>query len=423
MRILIPCDHQHRDLPGHALLQVEIERISPHEVLVCDIHLLPQMAEMYKPHLVVMNHLHDPDRNKIVDSIRRRGGLCAVLPSEGRSNTDEQVEWAAKRFDTRLCDLYLSWSDEFSRHLDVPVSTVGCPRFDFYSDLPHRGEFLSLYGLTDDKPVITVASSFPQAKFAKYGGDFLVADWKKLGVSSIPGRENPGEIAQKELAAQQKFMAWLECLLAENDYQMIVKPHPAEDVSPWREFCSRTGAKLMLTDYIWNLLVMSDVHVARVGCLTAVEAWLAGKEGIQCEVGNDFISGATQEALEYSYHVSAYGADFGFSAAVFDAITGDEMLNATMAQGQIQYMDKWLGPRGDSAKRTAKAIVDLLAEKNPTLAFELNSDDRVNVHKLLMQHSAQYAVPQADHIGQFGKSATFTAVQGWLERLRARSEA
>jgi surface carbohydrate biosynthesis protein len=418
VRILLPCDHLHRDLPGHAALQVEIENTSPHEVLICDIHLLPQMAELYKPHLLVMNHLHDPDRNKIVDSVRRRGGLCAVLSTEGRSNTDEQVEWAARKFDTRLCDLYLSWSQEFANHLTVPYAVTGCPRFDFYSDLPHRGELLSLYGLTDDKPVITVASSFPQAKFAGFGTDFLVADWKKLGVSKIPGRENPAEIASKEKEALKKFMAWLENLLAENDYQMIVKAHPAEDVQPWREFCSRTGAKLMLTDYIWNMLVMSDVHVARVGCLTAVEAWMAGKQSVQCAVGNDFVSGATLQAIAAGLEAWSYENLSEWVADVLAVLPEDDQ--AQMYVDQTRYIEKWLGPRGNSAKLTAKAIVDLLEDKKPKLAFEFGADDRASIHKILMTHSQQYAVPQADHIGQFSKTTTFASVQSWLEKVRSK---
>jgi hypothetical protein len=40
----------------------------------------------------------------------------------------------------------------------------------------------------------------------------------------------------------------------------------------------------------------------------------------------------------------------------------------------------------------------------------------------LMQHSQQYAVPQADHISQFGKAVTFAATQGWLERIRRKHE-
>ena len=422
MRILILCDHAFRDIPGHAALQVAIESVSAHEVLVCDIHLFGQVTEIFKPHLVLMNHLFDPARNKIVDSIRRRGGLCAVLPNEGRPNTPELVEWAATKFDTRLCDLYLSWSQEFANSLTVPYVVTGCPRFDFYYDLPHRGELLSLYGLTDDRPVITVASSFPQAKFAGFAVDFLESDWKKLKMTTVPGRENPAAMAEADNLALQKFMAWMECLLAENDYQMIVKPNPAEDVQPWREFCHRTGAKLMLTDYATSLLAMSDVHVSRVGCLTAVEAWMAGKDSVQCEVGNDFVSGATKESLEWSYRVDGYGGDFGLSGAVFDALSDDaEPYNqATVEVGQRKYIEKWMGPYGNSAQLTAKAIVDLLDSKQPKLAFEFSTDDRVQLHTLLTLHSQQYAVPSSDNIGQFAKVPTFAAIQGWLEKIRNR---
>ena len=89
-RILILADHAWRDVPGIALIKAHLEKLMPSaNILVVDIHLLKVASERFFPHLIVVNHLHDPRRNEIFDDIRRRGGLVAVMNPEGRANTNE----------------------------------------------------------------------------------------------------------------------------------------------------------------------------------------------------------------------------------------------------------------------------------------------------------------------------------------------
>lgn len=414
MRILLLADHSFRDVPALANVQVEIEKISKHQVLICDIHLFSQVANLFKPHLVVINHLHDKNRNRIVDEIRRRGGLCAVLPTEGRPNTLGQIEWAGKRFDTSLCDLYLSWSHEFAKHLDSNVKSVvtGCPRFDFYARAISRSRIASFYGLDPDRPIATVASSFPQAKFAGYGEEFLLNDWKNLGVDKIPGRENPARVSKDDAVALAKFMSWIAaCIHEYPTYQFVVKPHPAEDTSPWQEFCAKHGATLMLTDYAWNLLEMSDLHITRAGCLTAVEAWMADVESVQLLCGGDFIDGPSREAIDAGVAV----ADL---RELLEKLVwvGKEF---EMSDAQKSHIDKWIGSYTWAGEAVALEIVALLKEKNPATAFEYTLDDRIKLMQLLSEHSKNHAEPKPDHINQFGKVVTQANVNYWLEELRA----
>ena len=397
---------------------MELEKISKHTVQVCDIHLFSQVANLFKPHLVVINHLHDKNRNRIVDEIRRRGGLCAVLPTEGRPNTLGQLEWAGKAFDTSLCDLYLSWSDEFSKYLStaVPYSVTGCPRFSFYSTKSNRDEIASFYGLDPNKPIITVASSFPQAKFDGFAQDFLKQDWDNLGVSKIPGREDPAKVSHDDKVALDRFMSWIAACIHEHpEYQFVIKPHPAEDALPWQEFCSQHKATLMLTDYIWNLLAISNLHLARVGCLTAVEAWMLDVPSVQLECGGDFIDGPTLEAIQAGIKVKEL---FG----LLDGMA-DNLYWAIDAELTSSYIQKWLGDTKNGPQNVAQALVGLLETKNPQYAFEFTASDRIDLNRLLAEHSRQYAVPKPDHLSQFGKTVTLQSVRSWLDKLRSQDGA
>ena len=91
-RILILDDHHWRDTPGLSLVKAHLEKLMPSEnILVVDIHLLKVASERFFPHLIVVNHLHDPRRNEIFDDIRRRGGLVVAMNPEGRANTVDSM--------------------------------------------------------------------------------------------------------------------------------------------------------------------------------------------------------------------------------------------------------------------------------------------------------------------------------------------
>jgi len=121
-RILLICDHAFRDSPATAIIKAEIERIMPDaNVLIIDIHLLKVAVERYHPHLVIMNHLHDPRRNEILDDVKRRGGLVVVMNPEGRPNTHGSAKWSTNDFPKELCDLYLCWGDGIVEYFEGDI--------------------------------------------------------------------------------------------------------------------------------------------------------------------------------------------------------------------------------------------------------------------------------------------------------------
>lgn len=422
-RILVLADHNWRDTPSLAAIRVYLERlIGDVDVRIVDIHLLPAVYEIFHPHIVIANHLHDGDRNRILDTIRRRGGLVVVNSTEGRVNSDGQMEWASKKFNLELCDLYLCWSDEFARHLPQSARRVvtGNPRIDNYFPPLNRlsrskTELCSIYGLDKSKPIITVASSFPNAKFSQKNTQFLIDDWKKLGVSDIENRKDPVAFADGEKRAFDKFQSWLLALRREQpEWQMVIKPHPAEDVADWLQFADGIGAKLMLTDYIFNLFNMSDVHIARVDCLTLPEAWINEVPTVAVHFGETF-TGSADEAQ------GAQGVTFGDVAGVIASVESILTVGESGAwyDDRKVYVEKWLGPMPGATERVAKAIAELLSEKKPVTWKEPTVEDYANLHKLLTDHSKQYAIPKPDHIGQFGKSVRLEDTDKWTNDIRS----
>ena len=422
-RILVLSDHAWRDIPACAIIKVELEKLLPDsEILIVDIHLLGIITERFHPHLVVVNHLHDPRRNKIFDSVKRRGGLIVVNEPEGRSNTWGSIKWATEDYPRELCDLYLCWGTGIAEHMpeDVKYEIVGGPRWDFYYPpynqlIQSKEILLARYGLDATRPVVTVASSFPQGKFARSFTDFLLRDWKNLKRDQVKGGENPAEHAKSELEAFNRFQSWLRTLRYEfPEYQLLIKPHPAENVAMWTRFADEIGASLMPMDYVFSLLALSDCHVARAECMTIPEAWIAGKPTVQCLLGNAENEGPGMDATKLGACVDSID---GFLNAVHHMIE-----NALGPEGikwiAREYLEKWLGPMPDSSARIAKSIKDLLDSKQPKTWKEPNYQDWVEIHGVLVQHSRDHAKPEADIIGQFSKHVRYEVTQDWVSRAR-----
>lgn len=423
-RILLICDHAWRDLPATAIVKAEIERLMPEaNVLIVDIHLLKVVVERYHPHLVVMNHLHDSRRNEILDDVKRRGGLIVVNQPEGRPNTHETMRWATNDFPHELADLFLCWGTGITEYLpaDVPYVVTGGARWDFYFPpynqlVQSREILLARYGLDATRPIVTVASSFPQGKFAKKQTDFLVRDWGNLKLSKVKGRENPVEHAHSELEAFHRFQSWLVSLRYEYpEYQILVKPHPAENIEMWTRFCDEIGTSIMPMDYVFSLLALSDVHVARVECMTVPEAWIAGKPTVQCLLGNAENEGPGMDAAKLGHLPVHTVSDFlNTVAEIVDNPRGE----VTWGDGKKEYIEKWLGPMPGSAERIAVAVCKLLEEKKPKTWKEPSHQDWVEIHGLLVEHSRERAIPEMDFLGQYAKSPRWDDTQAWTNRAK-----
>jgi hypothetical protein len=248
----------------------------------------------------------------------------------------------------------------------------------------------------------------------------MVRDWKNLKRDTVAGSENPIEHAKSELEAFNRFQSWLRTLRYEfPEYQLLIKPHPAENVAMWTEFVEEIGASLMPMDYVFSLLALSDCHVARAECMTIPEAWIAGRPTVQCLLGNAENEGPGMDATKIGLPPVKTIEDFlGEIEESLDANTTSIKYGTLWHSERLQYLKKWLGPMPGSATRIAKSIKDLLDSKQPKTWKEPNYQDWVEIHGVLVQHSRDHAVPSPDAIGQWSKDVRYGVTQDWVNRAR-----
>jgi len=397
-RILLFADSSQRDLLPISVLKHELSRVLPDSmVVVASFDIYEQIMRGFRPHLTVIQHLHGQRNRGIARWLHNQGGLIVALPTEGRPNSDGQLKWATEDWPFELCDLYLAWSDEVATRLpkDLNVRTVGFPRIIFYREpykrlIPNRDDLKRQYGLNLSQPVYTIASSFPASKFVYRSVGFNELDWKDLGVTTIPGRENPTEYAKAELEYFNGFKRWLaHAIVFERGAQWILKPHPAEDVGLWRPFCEEFGIKLMLNAPIYNLLGMSDMHHARVGCTTIPEAWLCDVPADDCGDEHSMEAGPAKESSECWENTE-----------------------------REAYLEKWFTASIDNPIiEITRGIVELLDARKPVV-IPPTTEELSNAHYALAQHDKINRFAREDGLGQFGKAVTSSMVRETIEKIR-----
>ena len=415
IRTLLLADHRQRDTAPLTAIQYYLEKRPDFDVQVVSFDLHQQALELFQPHVVVVNHLHGNRNQGIADKVRRRGGLCVVLPTEGRPNTWDQVRWATQEFPPELCDLYLSWSDEFSKHLPAQIArtVTGGPKFDFYffplcGLLTSREELRGRVGLLPEDNVCTIAPAAPQAKFAIQGGAFHIADWKDLKVTTIPGREDPHQTALDEYAVLSKMQEWLKVLSVAWKGKIVVSPHPAESVNLWEKFCYENNIMLVLGWPIWDVLAISDIHLPRSNCLTICDAWFMNKPTIFLRLGRDK-EGPAQDAQDWS--------DFIHSPSQFFNLFLERQ--NYMSDGRQRYLKKWLSPGYGACERIADAIAKLIEDNKPVVEFTPTLEMLCQLSKAINDHDKHVSENPIDFAGQYQKSVRQRDIEEWQIKLRS----
>lgn len=384
-RILIFSDSRWRDSFGDALLAWKLSKLGMWPIVV-SYDLWDVAVKTFKPHLVLMNHLHGTRNNTIANIVKRNGGIVATLPTEGRPNTPDIAEWFFSQLNSELLDVLFAWNELDEPHEKVAIT--GHPRFEiynYYRDLIEpRESFRERYNLDPNKRVIGITTSFPQAKFATYGQAMNENDWKDLGMVSVPGRESPTEFAKKERAAMIKFQTRILIKKYREDLeaQYILKPHPMSDVQMWAEFCHKNDIRLCSQEYIFNFLNGIDVLFARENCMTIIEGFLSEVE-VQVAPDDDVTRAVSWSASDIEYYL-------GTSNYLSDNVPSD-----IISQLIQQY------------------VTDLEVYENPA------PHDITNLENSIRRYNLDKLYPNAFE-PHLGKPVIHTAIQEWLRALENR---
>lgn len=418
-RILALCDSKYRDSFGTAILKHELSKRIDAEIVTTSFDVCQQAAELFKPHVVILNHLLGKRNERSANYVKRQGGLNVVAPSEGRTNTAEQVDWFVQQGSNPDLDLFLSWNEMISERIGKAI-TVGCPRFDI-NQSPYRSlintkeRFCERYAIDPRKRIISFMSSFPQSKFAIRNGHFNLIDWRDLKVDTIKGREDPAQFARNEYDNLQAFRFWIRAIQYHfgSEFEYVAKVHPMEEQSEWDRFASDTGVHLIKADYVQNVINASDLVIARGDCVTHCDSWLLDKPTIHAMIGDVGVSGAGKDALRYGFGIARSVDEL--KRLVSSWANPSKKRMAT--NDPNEYLTKYGFNVERSASKCADAIVNLVDQKKPVVS-DITLDDRVNLSRLLQQHDINTFNNETDSRGHFGKSSNRNTINEWIRQIK-----
>jgi surface carbohydrate biosynthesis protein len=397
MRIAIFVDSRYRDTVPSLLVKKRLQQLRDWDVITVSVDIWRETMELYRPHVVVLNHAIGFRNQEII----RRAKYSVVLPTEGRPNTVEQERWFVEQQDGKI-DLFLSWNEHIAQQFKKTTAVAtGCPRFDVHythSNLVDSKEKVrAKYGLDQNRPVVGVFTSFPQAKFSYQDTVFNQQDWEDLGVDKIGGRENPLAFAQNEMRLRQRFMTAVDAMHDENpSWQLLVKPHPMEDVLGIQSWCDERGYVCITQDTIFNVIAATDAVVNRVGCVTELDAMLQSVPVVSFGEPEDE-GFADRPSCQSVSELLEYAGTDQFFKSVPDA----------------EYIEQ-CGLDAPATERVVRALVENLDK----LAFNdvLPTKNVAELQNIIMQHNwnnSQLLVEK----GAVGKSAVSSYISTWEERI------
>lgn len=395
MKITLFADSRYRDSFGLAATKYWLNKLSPNaEVFVTSFDLWQHNLSLVKPDAVVLNHAFGARNEAILRWASQNGATSYLMFTEGRPNTEEQVEWYLSQ--RSKADYVLAWSSWLGDMFDNAIVT-GCPRFDIYqypyNKLIEPKQFvLDKYGLNPNKPTLLVTTSFPQAKFSYQGVSFNEQDWKDLKVTSISDRKNPTEFAKQERKAQQLFKVRLAGYVASSlplnsDWNVVIKPHPMEPAKEWERYCDENEFILAPADYIFNAMSCADLVVNRVGCLTTQDAWLAGikKPVIQMNPDNQELTGSSLEAFE-------------------------------IEDGEIDKKHQFLDKYGFSFQNASKKAAETILETAKLANVDRSIVDRIKWQKAQTEYDNNHVYPDMSSMHPV-KAITSNVIKNWETKI------
>lgn len=452
-RVLLIADQKWRDLPGLAAVKVWLEDRFGVSVAIFPFSGFEAGMFLVRPHAVVLNHMNGWKNQSIARIVRKMGSRVIVIPNEGRPQNNDFMKYVTGQLGAlSLVDLWLTWSDTVREAMvqrrAMPTDSVkmtGTPRFDFYveplrSIIMSRTDFLKKHGLIPGRPNVCWATNFVLARHVRTNTlDFLVDDFRNLGISQIPGYSNPVHLAKRDLEVRLQTLNILKRLCGRfRQVNFILKPHPHEEIGDYEAFvlgCRAEGLDniaLVTEEYIWDVLNAVDIHIHRL-CTTGIEAWLMGVPSI-------------------NFHMTSYGAwTLKVEGPGKEALAGDDLvteensladriefylqggqMDPNRLASQKNYIQRWFYRLdGLAAFRCAEQIASHLATSRPNPKFKMSLLGPRAIAKIFINRSLgrpldtpirtrikyHNGVP-VDFLGQRDKSVQPNDVNAWASKIR-----
>ena len=255
-KIVFLVDHKYRDFPSISLIGYFLQK-KGHKVFFKRIH--EPDVEIINPDVIVEAKYSRPEfYRKKIKKWQEKNIKVIVMETEGI------IQW--KGFTPLMNyepDFCFFWNKNHGykynkSFYEGKTIVLGCPRSDFlHKNLRQLTKDNSIFEDLDlDKNIKTITVATPNS-YEDLTEETLITHMKE---------------SRKSIEAFCKGFSNsnLKC-------NLIIKPHPNENINFWNEFVKRLNdkrVKILVGKNIQDLLSVSDLHIAKTGCLTLPEASL-----------------------------------------------------------------------------------------------------------------------------------------------------
>ena len=275
-KIIFLVDHKHRDFPSISLIGYFLHR-KGHKVYFKRIH--EPDVEIINPDVIVEAKYSRPEYyRKKIKKWQEKNIKVIVMETEGI------IQW--KGFTPLMNykpDFCFFWNKNHGYQYDKSfyedkTIILGCPRSDFlHKNLRQLTKNKSIFEDLDlDKNIKTITVATPNS----YED---LSEEKLLNVKKRYNEVHKSSASFETLITHMKesrksIQSFCKSFSNSNlNCNLIIKPHPNENINYWNEFVKKLNdkrVKILVGKSIQDLLNVSDLHVAKSGCLTLPEASL-----------------------------------------------------------------------------------------------------------------------------------------------------
>lgn len=390
--IVILIDHKGRDLMGAALIAHHLERLG------YVVHLEPLQSfktsiPAWKPSLVIVNHIVHANMANYSAELHKRGILVACLLNEGLCLSDSNRKYMSERqYDNIHCDLFLTWNELHTQelikyHFVSPPEhtiTVGCPRFDFYQK-PWDQAFLKQR--KDSRINILLNTTFAIAHFYDRSEEEQHQLYKSMGDGQIRETVDYKSLIKAHHDGLHKLPEFLIPLIESAKYNIILRPHPREELSFYNDFIARlpTNQKALIRvdkkESIQSAILNADIVLNCEDCTTSVESWIANKPTITLT----FEKNPVFFTKTYAERAPQIDAPDKLIAAIEHALNHPEQEEYKAVRDD--YLHQWLYKMdGKRALSAAESIHRVITELDPQPDFPKDFTSMRRGLKLRLNH-------------------------------------
>ena len=387
--VVIFVDSKSRDLMGDALIAHHLQKRG-YRCILESLEAWRACLGAWKPDFILFNHLNASHLGIFSQQLKSMGVLTGILPNEGIFHVAGDLDYSSKKqFADARCDRMLCWNKTHhdalieNQFCDDPnhIIALGVPRFDFYT-APWKTLYENKGHFTSERKKILINSNFPIAHFLdgpKEEMERFFTQWSDISDEFADYRQ----AVEDNHWGRTNFLNYLSQLVKEDRYELVVRPHPRENLNfylDWYDSLGEEEKKYVHLGHeanITELILACDVEISCENCTTVLEAWIAGKPTL---------------GLTFRKHPFFYRPENGALLPECDDPESlphliDKTLNNPTQEdyrgGREAYMEKWVFKTdGRSSERVAEAIVEAVENQPKEKKIKLNFSDFRRAAKL-----------------------------------------